>query len=625
MNENTLKLIPVGQLRGKKYNIESYQRGYKWGKKEILELLNDIEGYDDHQGLYCLQPLILQQLGTEKIAFWDKLKEVEVFKENEVVDGQQRLTTLYLILKYLVYKKWIEESFLYEIDFRTRIRSGEFLKDHLHCIYELDLSAITEDDISSNNYEDVDSVNNLWKYFVEDHSTFDNVDIYHFFTVTSYLIRWMEVNLHDVNRKSFIDKLLESVKVIWYYLGSSENNEKIITVFLNNNKGKISLTSSELIKALLVLNIKNREVDSISELKINQFALEWDALETQLQDDRFWFFIQPDHSKYKEGTRIDYLFDLELVKPFKSDDLYAYRIVEKKFNEKTDITKIWEDVSKLYYKLLNWYNDLEIYHYVGFLINCNIKNLYQLIKETKGKNRTNLVVSLKNYITEEFNKKSIDKDTQKLFYKYSLYNLHYKDFYHETLTVLMFHNILYYSDNMAKYKFPFELFVKEKWSIEHIIPQNPQEINNIKVLHQWYKDLVAYLDRPEGNEFVAEILNYSSISELKKNKTLTQKLDNLAKDSEDITHDLNNLLLLDRNTNSALSNKLFALKRKKILEFDRNGVNENGKPVFIPIETLNAFNKVYSDDINIENWTKEDGDKYVQAIKDRLAEFLPTE
>lgn len=623
--ENTLKLIPVGQLRGKKYNIESYQRGYKWGKKEILELLNDIEGYDEHQGLYCLQPLILQQIGTDKIRFWDELKEVEVFKDNEVVDGQQRLTTLYLIIKYLVFKKWIDESLLYEIDFRTRTRSGEFLKNHLHLIYDIDLATITDKDIASGNYENVDSVNELWKNFVAEHPTFDNVDIYHFFTVTSYLIRWMEINFTEKDSRIFINKLLESVKVIWYYLEFSENKEKIITVFLNNNKGKISLTSSELIKALHVLNIKNREADSISLLKINQFALEWDAVEKQLQDDRFWFFIQPDHSKYKEGTRIDYLFDLDLKKPAISDDLYAYRQIEKQFNEDKNISKSWEDVLKLYYKLLNWYEDLEVYHYVGFLINSNIKNLYQLIKETNGKNRKDLIDSLKNYIVLEFSKESEDKETQNMFFRYSLHNLHYEDFYRETLRILMLHNILYYLDNMAGFKFPFELFVKEKWSIEHIIPQNPKEINEIKILHQWYTDVLAYLGRSLEKEFVDKILDYASIPELKKNKELTQKLDRLAKESEEITHDLNNLLLLDRNTNSALSNKLFALKRKKILEFDRNGVNDNKKPVFIPIETLNAFNKVYSDNINIENWTKEDGDKYLKAIENRLITFLPTE
>ena len=58
---------------------------------------------------------------------------------------------------------------------------------------------------------------------------------------------------------------------------------------------------------------------------------------------------------------------------------------------------------------------------------------------------------------------------------------------------------------------------------------------------------------------------------------------------------------------------------------DKNGFNDKGKPVFIPNETLNAFNKTFSEEINIKNWTKEDGDNYVAAIQERLKDFLPKE
>ena len=84
-----------------------------------------------------------------------------------------------------------------------------------------------------------------------------------------------------------------------------------------------------------------------------------------------------------------------------------------------------------------------------------------------------------------------------------------------------------------------------------------------------------------------------------------------------------NLLLLDKNTNSALGNKSFKDKREKILKFDKHGYNDDREPVFIPIETLNAFNKIESKKINIESWTKEDGDGYKNAISERLIEYLP--
>ena len=39
---NLIKLIPVKELLGKKFNIPSYQRGYKWTNKQADDLLNDL-------------------------------------------------------------------------------------------------------------------------------------------------------------------------------------------------------------------------------------------------------------------------------------------------------------------------------------------------------------------------------------------------------------------------------------------------------------------------------------------------------------------------------------------------------------------------------------------------------
>lgn len=88
----------VGNISGK-FIIEAYQRGYRWSKDEIEHLLNDIDEVPDGQK-YCLQPIVV--------------------KDNngiyELIDGQQRLTTLYLIMKYL--SNYIDIS--YSIEYVTR-------------------------------------------------------------------------------------------------------------------------------------------------------------------------------------------------------------------------------------------------------------------------------------------------------------------------------------------------------------------------------------------------------------------------------------------------------------------------------------------------------------------------
>jgi hypothetical protein len=624
IKKNTILLVPIGQLKNKIFSIGNYQRGYKWGKKEILELLNDIHSYDKSNGIYCLQPLILKPVdeNTEQIEVENKI--YKIFTNNEVIDGQQRTTTLFILIKYLVYIGLINESYLFNINYITRERSQDFLKENLNLIFDLNIDSILDKELSEKKYSDVNALNNLWETFAEQHKRFDNVDVYHFFIVACYIKKWFQTELDSNEEKNlFIDQLLNSVKVIWYSLDDAKNNQKVIDVFLNNNKGKISLTTSELIKALFVLNLKNNEIQSLSDLQINQFALEWDHVEKKLQDDNFWYFIQPNSDLYNNGTRIDYLFDLHIKKSKEDDEYYAYRHYESLFNEGQNLTNEWEKVIQLFTKLVDWYNDSIIYHYLGFITVSGIKNLLNIVAESKGKNKEDLKDYLIKLIKTEFAKKGKNEDGSE-FNIYELDNLSYKPpYYAATKKILFFYNVLYYTSNMAKHKFPFELYVKENWSIEHIIPQNPKEILDIEMYKKWYIDLMSYNGSTDYDEVIIQLKKHQTIESIYRDKALKAELDRILIEFEETIHKIDNLLLLDRNTNSSLGNQLFKDKRVKVLCFDKNGKSDKGEAVFIPIETLNAFNKTFSEKINIENWLKEDGENYKKSISDRLDDFLP--
>jgi len=620
---NTVLLMSIHELKGKEFLIGNYQRGYKWGKKEILELLNDIHTYDPTNGIYCLQPLILKPINDvkEKIDFENN--KYEIHCNNEVIDGQQRATTLFIIIKYLNHLGLVDNNNLYSINYQTRERSGEFLNKKLDLIFDLNIDLITEKELQERNYEDVDVVNSLWKSFIENNQEYNNIDVYHFFIVTCYIKKWMQFNLKkDEDIKFFIEKLLHDVKVIWYSLDDAKDNQDVIEVFLNNNKGRIGLTPSELIKALFILNIRNTEIQSLSTLQINQFALEWDKIEKKLQDDNFWYFIQPDSNLYTDGTRIDYLFDLHISKKHKKDDhFYAYRAYEKMFNDNINFSKEWEIIVQLYTKLVDWYNDSLIYHYIGFITISGIKNLSEIITKSKGKTKDELKLFLNTLIKKDFTKQKKGEDNK--FHIYDLDILNYEDYRPETRKILFLYNVLYYTSNMAKHKFPFELYVKENWSIEHIIPQNPKEISDIEMYKQWYRDILSYNETNLYDDILEQLNQYTSVENIKADKEFKSKLDKIIDEFEDTTHKIDNLLLLDRNTNSALGNKLYKEKRITVLRFDKKGKNDKDKPVFIPIETLNAFNKTFGKKINIENWSREDGENYKEAIAERLSNFLP--
>ena len=96
----------VGDIEGH-FSVPSYQRGYRWGEAEVVRLLDDIYTTDGKRN-YCLQPVVVRKNG-EKF---------------EVIDGQQRLTTIYLIYRYM---NQASNGFFTEPRFTLNVYNPEYL------------------------------------------------------------------------------------------------------------------------------------------------------------------------------------------------------------------------------------------------------------------------------------------------------------------------------------------------------------------------------------------------------------------------------------------------------------------------------------------------------------------
>ena len=127
--DNILELKTINELREMKFFIPSYQRGFRWSEKEVTDLLDDVSeftpkqiGDTDKKTWYCLQPIVIRMISKKQHNIGDK----ELY---EVIDGQQRLTTIYLILYYLnqLYTEENREP-LFELNYETRPTSHTFLK-----------------------------------------------------------------------------------------------------------------------------------------------------------------------------------------------------------------------------------------------------------------------------------------------------------------------------------------------------------------------------------------------------------------------------------------------------------------------------------------------------------------
>lgn len=105
-----IELKSVRDIFGMNFYIPKYQRGYRWTKQQVIDLLNDIKEFMERKlgndEIYCLQPLVVKKKDDGS---WD------------VIDGQQRLTTIKILLACL------KEQGCYNIEYETREGSKDFL------------------------------------------------------------------------------------------------------------------------------------------------------------------------------------------------------------------------------------------------------------------------------------------------------------------------------------------------------------------------------------------------------------------------------------------------------------------------------------------------------------------
>lgn len=615
MAENIIEIKSVSELLGMKFFIPSYQRGYRWTEQQVKDLLNDIYEFSSKKTLdyefYCLQPLVVKRKDDdilEKIKGANSVKEVESLLKGswEVIDGQQRLTTIFIILSVL------EEKDVYSIKYETRNNSEEFLNS-----------------IDGNKKD-------------------ENIDYYHIYQSKHTVLSWFG---DDKDKKSkFKEFLLDNVKFIWY----ESVDEDPIKVFTRLNIGKISLTNAELIKALF-LNRSNFNENDSEHLKLRQqeIASEWDNIEYTLQNDEFWLFL---HDKgYDFPTRIDFIFNLicnqnslklegKLYSSIGTDDYKTFRYFYEYFKSgSSDIINCWKDVEGCFQTFKEWFNDLELYHYVGYLIHQGEKpgELYTIWKD-HSTSKTEFVDKLKGKIKDKI------KNCNDLAKQYEVDGCPEKT---TCKPLLLLHNIqtVVNQNNRLKskeeyklplfYKFPFHLFKKENWDVEHIDSNTINNLDKEKEQKEWLKYSVLGVEltdklKEQVKGFIRgdndkESFEYlcQEIEKMVKSKTWTN--------SED-KNKVWNFVLLDAGTNRGYGNAIFPAKRRCIIGKDQGkkymiddslAVSLKDEAIaFIPPVTKNVFLKYYNTTIDsLREWGIDDAKTYKRNILETLEEFGVTD
>ena len=595
----------INWLYKKQFFIPHYQRGYRWTDVQVKQLLNDIDSFiptqlpnnPNQKTFYCLQPIAVKLLSE------DVKREFNLTGDwYEVIDGQQRLTTIFLILQY-INQKWRGEDKLdqFTLFYETRKGSATYLES---------LKVNPDDSVTISK---------------------EYIDYYYFSnalqSIRTWQLKYEENNDKKLNTASFQSTFEEFSKIIWYEVPEQDGRK----LFERLNLGKIPLTNSELVKALF-LSSESFKNYPLEEKRIKQFEVArlWDEIEHKLneKDLKFWSFISNKNRNNYE-TKIELILDLITGKnPNERDELFTFLKLYRMQNEEVDgLDEVWKKIQRFYLTLQQWYSDKEYYHKIGYLVASRNFGSYtgidlnQLVNYALTETKADFRKKIDSLISESVN--------------FELSELRYDNQGHHSqiFNALLLSNVVTCLQSEASIEFyPFKLHKQNKWSFEHIHARKSENFDKSK-RDPWLKWLEIHCslleefesdDKPEVRALIDEINQYNnqdltwqrfSAIFSKVNDFFTAEVEGMDKESEGIP----NLALLSQPDNAALNNSVFEIKRREINRLDKEGH-------FIPICTKRAFLKCYGDENTTSQnyfWSSHDREKYFDAVKDLLSEYSP--
>jgi uncharacterized protein with ParB-like and HNH nuclease domain len=544
---------PIRQIFKKWYRIPQYQRPYVWQKDNVIQLLEDInDSYEnDKNSEYFLGSIVYQ-----------KRKE-DNCEENDILDGQQRLITIFLIIAVIrdltENEKLIEkcQSYLYQ-----QKDDFEKISERLRIIFDIRLEV--KDFIDKYIKPKKGTLNENIKYEQKDISVKNMVNailtIKEFFKQEKFIQQKEKIS-------DFFSYLITQVNIIYI---SSENLGDAFKLFTVINNRGLKLRTSDILKAQNLGALGNNQKD------VKYYSEEWEKIENDIDNfDEFLSHIRTIILKDKARLNLLDEFDkniyqqnklqkgkesFKLIKKYKQyydelfeySDKWSYDFYNRIIVMNIAPSNIWKPVLLKYYdkfqkeNILKFFQKLESKFFYDWITSVSptkrIENMNAIIKKIEDINNSADLLNLELFkIDIEKLKELISEDIyEKKYAKYLLFKLDY----------------IYGHNKEQKIEKNLNVI-----SIEHILPQNPE--NNSK----WAQD-------------------FNEEARIK------------------WTHKIGNLILLGKKKNSSFNNSEYLIKKEKY--FNRN------------IETFPYSLKVLKND----KWTIEELEKNHNENIDNLIEYF---
>ena len=604
----------------KKYNIPEYQRGYKWSEQQVQQLLKDINEFDtggNEDLFYCLQNITL----------------VEKAGNYNVVDGQQRLTTLALMLSYFEESSLVKNKIYYAV----RQPSNTFLQNIIS---------------NENNFIGNIIASPSFEEFVGD-LNIDYQDIYFMYSAIRSINQWFasekDAEFKPIDKAAFKEKLLNNVKLIVNRISGIDEQE----LFMNLNAGRVHLDGSDLVRAILITRVAKQEMEehdsseikTVVRLNERRVRIGWELDELNAwwsKNGVLAYFTPFTNIKTGEKETIKFNQDRHPINLLYKLWTEINQNVEKEIRlslfetKKTNALDLYISIIQLHRTLKDWYEDREIYHFLGFLFSQKAITFQKVWSDWNKSNNTRIefISNLKAEIKKAIfvNESIVEKDTESglefWLKKIKDYNTTAPTYWkgnRQLQKILLLLDIIEHSNEKEQgIPLPFLkpiYFKNQKEDEEHIYPATPQDITEklFKDLPDPMASIENYLIKLnkgyDGDLIIVWGISSDSWQELsaeEKNEKLEVLKSEIHKKRP--INSIGNLVLLHLSINRAFGNNYYTDKRIDVIKNTENGE-------YVRQHTLKVFVKqTNSSDLN--DWTMEDITTNADRIHDILFEFF---
>lgn len=655
-------LEPIFELSRFSFHIPSYQRGYRWEKDQIVDLLDDLQDFieskpDPHE-YYSLQPIVVapKDPNVQRLPKEEGKSELSKYPDGTefiVIDGQQRLTTIFLLIEYLNLFTTFTRLPQYSLHFDQRKAQDDFLSKRTF--------KNPADNTYLNNIDNIDNfyvrkaweaINDWFKILQQQGATGENI------------FNAMKTMLNKKEPGSDID-----LRIIWYEFPLIKDP---IKEFDNINYGSIRLTGTELVKAMLLASDDSDSHEIISR------GHAWDRMEKALQDPLFWSMLKTSQNRQsiKSAQSEERLSHIEFILDIVADEInlelprsdqrnrdldkddFDYNVINLYFKlrkaeglrRRAVVTEVWDRIEDTFNRVRNWYDNPMWFHYIG---------LWRRIGDPK-KTESSMLVKKIRELEVKVEKESLSKDDfmnslrkevgsvleaiirdrimtkeekEDGIHPLEAKKLNYEENPDALRKMLLCFNVMTLAgkSESEQVRFPFHLYDKYKvTSLEHIYPQHIEREemtpSQIKKYLQTYMSLGINVTDPDALNKLLEDDEWDK-KELSENfwnqlEPFVTQLENALSKKTSISkadlHSIANMALVDQPTNSALSNCYLHQKRERLKERNQARLKNLDDGTYLMPATELVFAKHYtpaSKSTELRFWTKDDRDAYLDELK----------